>query len=101
MCRARLRKVEWDLRSIHQAAQSFKSDYGRWPKDIEAIMFPPGSRRELICNYNKDPWGREYVYELTADGPVAACLGADGTPGGAGENEDLIFPTAGVASESQ
>jgi general secretion pathway protein G len=37
-----------------------------------------------------DPWGREYGYELASPGrPRIFSLGADGQPGGAGDDEDL------------
>lgn len=40
----------------------------------------------------RDPWGREYLYELGEDGPVVRCLGKDGREGGEGEDADRTYP---------
>jgi general secretion pathway protein G len=39
----------------------------------------------------KDPWGRDYVYKSPGEyGPYdLLSLGADGVPGGEGENQDI------------
>ena len=40
-----------------------------------------------------DPWGRPFAYKRLTDGPRAyqlSSLGADGAPGGEGENADIV-----------
>lgn len=90
--RARLLKARSDLRSIHRAAQDYKAVRGRWPSDIEELVFTRDTEVQFICDYNSDPWGHEYVYALTPNGPVVTCFGADGTRGGQGEAADLLYP---------
>lgn len=52
----------------------------------------PGSLEELKPEYiksiPKDPWDRDYHYDPATG--IVTCYGADGAPGGTGENEDIV-----------
>ena len=56
----------------------------------------PGSLAELVPGWLEkeplDPWGRTVVYQRKAvgSGYRLACLGADGKPGGSGDDADLV-----------
>jgi len=79
----------------------YYNDVGQYPQAIEDLAQDPGiegwngsyvkgGMRKL-----RDPWKRVFVYEYTGSGDPPYRLGsygADGAPGGEGENED-IFPS--------
>ena len=65
---------------------------GRLPASLDDLRRPlPEFDGESIIDFSEDPWGRPYRF--TVDGPRAVtitCLGADGEPGGSGEDEDIV-----------
>jgi general secretion pathway protein G len=97
------RTVNATLRSICAAAKLFRLDVGRFPNESEGlvVMLPQAggfqaSKRLKPSGYLEsmplDPWGRPYVYIATVTGYQVITYGADGIPGGAGLNEDVLCP---------
>ncbi len=61
---------------------------GRYPKAAEGLeaaaqYFPDGK-------VPVDAWGNEFLYVVSAEGPLLISLGGDGAPGGEGADGDLI-----------
>ncbi len=90
------------IKSVEQALELFKLDNGFYPttdQGLEALVAPPQSGR-VPKNYRKggyidrvpkDPWGNAYVYVCPGthrDYDISS-YGADGTPGGEGEDADV------------
>jgi len=90
------------IRSVQQALELFKLDNGFYPtsdQGLEALIRIPESGR-IPKNYRKggylerlpkDPWGNPYVYVspgLHGDYDISS-YGADGVPGGEGEDVDV------------
>jgi len=48
-----------------------------------------------------DPWGNPYVYKLENNEPIIISYGADGSPGGEGENADISSDNLGGDDESK
>jgi len=87
------------IADLDKAMELFKLDVGRFPtteEGLAALMTRPPS---ITAGWNgpylkgsvpADPWGRPYQYKLGSNGAVEILsLGADGAPGGDGENADL------------
>jgi general secretion pathway protein G len=92
---ARAETVKRDLRQIAAAAGMIHTFTGEWPAALEDLRDPRGPDGEKLPKPEgdlKDPWGREYLYELGEDGPIVRCLGKDGREGGEGEDADLAYP---------
>jgi general secretion pathway protein G len=83
---------------LGQALDQFRLDTGRYPTTAEglnALVTDPG-----VANWDgsylkkavpNDPWGRPYSYQAPGshgDYDISS-LGADGAPGGEGENKDI------------
>jgi general secretion pathway protein G len=87
------------IADIDKALELFKLDVGRFPtteEGLEALTTrPPTVSLGWAGPYLKgavplDPWGRPYRYQLAPNGAVEILsLGADGVPGGEGENADI------------
>jgi len=88
-----------NIASLSNAITLFMQDYGRLPYTLEELIVKPDDvpedkwmptgvqRKNLI-----DPWGNPYVYSPeSAHGGYfdLSSNGADGQPGGAGENADV------------
>jgi general secretion pathway protein G len=59
------------------------------PKELpEAVIFPAGGF-VLGGVVPKDPWGRPYLLTVDRDRLAVTGLGADGKPGGSGDDEDI------------
>lgn len=99
--KARTAKVEQDIRAIESALDLYKLDNFNYPttdQGLQALVSKPGGAD--LRNYKDggylrelpvDPWGNQYQYLNPGQhGEVDVfSLGADGTPGGEGNNADI------------
>lgn len=93
---AKVRTAKADLAKITEAADTYKVLRGRYPTTEEGLNL---LIQEKILKANKngkllDPWDREYIYlapgQSHPDSFDVKSYGADGVPGGDGENTDLV-----------
>ena len=100
---ARVATAKAQIESFGTALDSYRLDHGRYPNTAQGLLAlwqkptidPPASWSEpyLRKPVPEDPWGRPYVY--VAPGTVnptrydLLTYGADGLPGGTGENADI------------
>lgn len=92
--RARVQKAKADITLLEQALEFHKLEAGRYPTTEEglAVLTEAGATGSTIKKLPNDPWGRPYVYVSPgADGAPfqISSLGADGQPGGGGEDADI------------
>ncbi|QSH40062.1 type II secretion system major pseudopilin GspG [Lentisphaerota bacterium ZTH] len=97
--RARVSAARTQIRLLEQAVFDFRLDMGRLPDASYGL-------KELVSNVNNDshwdgpylkqglpsdPWGRPYVYKCPGEHGEFDIMsyGADGQPGGTGENADV------------
>ena len=81
------RRANDDLLLLARRALEYQLAKGRYPSSLT-----------LLPSYNTiprtDPWGRPYMYETTdreGHGYRLGALGADGKPGGSGEDQDILI----------
>jgi general secretion pathway protein G len=101
---ARGETARTQLELIRVALDSYYLDNGRYPttaQGLQALRTAPTSEPRprnwrgpyLRGPVPQDPWGREYVYRSPGEtSPMSfdlGTLGADGRPGGEGEDADL------------
>lgn len=88
------------IRDFEQALELYKLDVGRFPRTnegLEALVSQPGGAKGWNGPYLKkdevpeDPWGNEYVYRSPGQSGAMDIIsyGADGRPGGTGEDADV------------
>lgn len=87
------------IHDLEKGLELFKLDVGRFPTNeegLDALVKQPANARGWNGPYLKgssvpeDPWGRVYKYAFAGSGePEILSLGADGAPGGDGENADV------------
>lgn len=88
------------IADLEKGVELFKLDVGRFPttnEGLEALVKRPGNATAWNGPYLKgstvplDPWGNPYRYASPgpAGGVEILSLGADGAPGGDGENADI------------
>ncbi len=97
-------KAKVDIQSLETALKLYKLDNGRYPtteQGLEALVEPPSSGPSADGwreggyiekgRITKDPWDNEYVYLSPGvhDDYDIISYGADGEPGGEGENADV------------
>jgi general secretion pathway protein G len=98
--RSKTKAAEIQISNITAALDLYRLDMRHYPTSDEGlkalIEAPPNvknwdgpylTRRDGII----DPWGRPYIYTLSSDGDhvIVSSLGADGKPGGTGEDSDV------------
>jgi general secretion pathway protein G len=96
---AKSKTAKIQISEIEQSLDLFKLDVGRYPSDAEglrALVERPATAQGWTAPYLKkglptDPWGAAYLYKNPGrnGGPDVFSLGADGKPGGDGENADV------------
>lgn len=92
------------IESLSTALDTYRLDNGRYPTTAQGLVAlwqkpsiePPANWREPYVRkaVPDDPWGRPYVYlspgRANPSGFDLATYGADGQPGGDGENADVL-----------
>jgi general secretion pathway protein G len=83
------------IKTLEDAVNIFKLQHSRLPETLEELVNPPQELGAPRSGYIKreqllDPWRRPYDYRPLEDGGVEIIsFGADGQPGGIGENADI------------
>jgi len=99
--KARVAKIQNDLKAIVKAAEIYQISTGIYPSTLEELKAgkaPDGTDVGSSIEETKDPWGNEYFYEIGSEGkPRARCLGMDGVEGGEGPNKDYEEPQVSAA----
>jgi len=96
---ARRDTAELQIRRLATVLEYYRLDTGRYPTEQEGLRAlverPAGVDRwngpYIEGGLPEDPWGHPYVYRAPADGAPfeILSLGADGAPGGEGEDADI------------
>lgn len=99
---AKVARAVSDLATVRSMLDNFRIDVGRYPsteEGLDSLRTAPADASGWRGPYSQkpittDPWGEPYVYEWPgADGDdsyVLLSYGADKSPGGEGNNEDII-----------
>ena len=87
------------IKDLEQALEMYKLDVGRFPstsEGLEALVKKPGNATGWNGPYLKsdlplDPWNREYNYKYPGEHAEVDIFtyGANGSPGGDGEDADV------------
>lgn len=102
---ARIAQARSQIKILQTAIEMFRADHGRIPtleQGLEALVRPP-QRPPVPRNYPDggyllspavplDPWGRPYLYLVPGrlgEPYEILTYGADGEPGGDGENAEI------------
>ena len=72
-----------DLRRIGAAIERYRSQRGRYPPNLEALV------PRWIDSIAPDPWGRPYLYRRRGSGYEVGTRGRDGEAGGVAEDADI------------
>jgi len=95
---AKSKTASIQISDLEQALEIYKLDVGRFPttdQGLEALVREPSGARGWNGPYLKkgelpdDPWGNPYEYSYSRGVPEIVSLGADGRPGGSGEDADV------------
>ncbi len=87
-----------DISVLESAVNMFQQDYGRFPANLSELVTKPAdisddkwSATGIKASNLNDPWGRpfNYTYPGTNWAFEITSYGADGQPGGEGENADI------------
>ena len=97
--KAKIKAAQAQIELLGTALDTFRLDVGRYPsteEGLQALRQKPGTLDRWDGPYLKkdlplDPWGKPYMYKSPGDhGPYdIVSYGADGAPGGEGDNRDL------------
>ncbi|MDQ8024364.1 MAG: type II secretion system major pseudopilin GspG [Moraxellaceae bacterium] len=99
--KARSKTAASQMKSIADALDRYRLDTGRFPtseEGLRALSVDPGDVRGWAGPYMgsevpPDPWGAQYVFRMPGEGGKdydLLTLGADGKPGGSGEDADIV-----------
>src|SRR5512136_2673902 len=91
---AKVKQAKTDLHTLENCLDLYKIDKNRYPtteEGLQALVTAGKCKAQL-----KDPWGNPYVYlqpgQAHPDSFDVKSYGADGQPGGEGENADIVNP---------
>ncbi|MAW59669.1 MAG: type II secretion system protein GspG [Planctomycetes bacterium] len=86
-------RVKADIRTIDQAVSFYKNELRKYPDSWSDLT--DAEPEPFLKVIPLDPWGNEYFYEPPQSGSdyVIGTYGADGSPGGEGEDADITNQT--------
>ena len=89
---AKVKQARTDLHTLENCLDLYKIEKNRYPTTEEGLQALVTAGK---CKANlKDPWGNSYVYlnpgQVHPDSFDIKSYGADGQPGGEGENADIV-----------
>lgn len=100
--RANFEKARADIAQVEKALETYRFQHYAYPstnQGLESLITPPDGLRNknlypsdgYLSNLPRDPWGNEYLYLFPGQYTKydVYSLGADGTPGGEGEDADI------------
>jgi len=97
--KAKVKATQAQIELLGTALDTFRLDVGRYPttqEGLNALRRQPGDAQKWDGPYLKkevplDPWGKAYLYESPGKHGVydLYSYGADGVPGGEGDNRDV------------
>jgi general secretion pathway protein G len=97
--KAKVKVARAQIELLGTALDTLRLDVGRYPttqEGLEALSRQPGSLERWDGSYLKkevplDPWGRPYIYRSPGEHGRYDLIsyGADGQPGGEGNNRDI------------
>jgi general secretion pathway protein G len=97
--KAKIKATKAQIELLGTALDTFRLDVGRYPateEGLEALRTKPGGLERWDGPYLRkdlplDPWGKAYAYKSPGEhGPFdIVSYGADGAPGGEGDNRDI------------
>ena len=91
---ARRDAVRSQLSSLRSALDQYRLDMGGYPDSMQALVDNPSGSASWNGPYLRgdlptDPWGNDYQYESDGDDFTLMSYGADGEPGGEGNDADI------------
>lgn len=94
---AKRAKAASDIATLSGLLQQYRLDNDKFPtaeQGLQSLRVNPGDTQNwrgpyISKNLPTDPWGNEYVYEVEGDEFMITSYGADGAPGGDGDNSDI------------
>jgi hypothetical protein len=85
-CASKEDTAKAEIGTIQNGLKLFYTRTLRYPSTAEGLQ---ALVEVQIIDKTLDPWGRPYGYRLDGNKPVLWSLGADGAPGGEGEDGDI------------
>ena len=100
LSKSKLRAAKAQIELFGTALDTFRLDVGRYPasnEGLQALRSNPGGQERWDGPYlpkevPHDPWERSYVYNSPGQNGDYDLIsyGADGSPGGSGEDQDIV-----------
>ncbi|HZD39960.1 MAG TPA: type II secretion system major pseudopilin GspG [Terriglobales bacterium] len=97
--KAKIKAAKAQIELLGTALDTFRLDVGRYPsteEGLESLRTKPGGLERWDGPYLKkdvplDPWGKSYAYRSPGEHGAfdVTSYGADGVPGGDGDNRDI------------
>jgi general secretion pathway protein G len=92
--RARIDRTRLGIEKLERALTVYRSKSGQYPPTAVGFAALSGLGDWEL----RDGWGSPYRYQLVEDRPVITSFGADGLPGGEGDDADISNLPAKVSS---
>lgn len=87
---AKITKAQAEISELKKAVGIYLTLTGKLPESLEDLRQPQDKNGgDAIIEIGKDPWGNEYEFEKNGRKIIFRSYGADGSPGGEGEEGDI------------
>lgn len=91
---AKRAKAATDISTLRSLVNTYRADCDKYPETLQDLRAKPSDVDGWHGPYTDkeiptDPWQNEYDYQVNGDDFTIKSYGADGAPGGDGDNADI------------
>ena len=92
--KAKTKEARIQMTQIINALQMYYTDCSKFPAGLENLVTADANcaswgPEPYLKKAPKDPWGHDFIYEVTGSEYTLKCLGKDGREGGSGFDADI------------
>ena len=88
---ARRTRARAAMQEARMAVGIYSSIVNPLPENLEDLRQPMTPEAAGAIDMGPDPWGHAYEIEVRGRAVTVTCFGADGEPGGEGDDEDIVL----------
>lgn len=86
---AKVQSAKQQMATLKNEVISYRMERSEWPDELEQLTQENERGQQAMSKIPSDPWNNPYGLEIEGGDVTIWCYGADGQPGGTGEDSDF------------
>lgn len=86
---AKVQSAKQQMATLKDQVVAYRMERSEWPDELEQLTEENERGQSYMDKIPTDPWNNPYAMEIEGGDVTIWCYGADGQPGGTGEDSDF------------